>query len=87
MLESREFQRIREQVVAELEKTTKKPVEVTDDTHIVRDLEIDSLAVMNLTLALEDEFDISMPLERVAEVETVHDLIATVAELIEERAS
>lgn len=84
MLESTEFQRIYACVVAELAKATKKPVEVTDDTHIVRDLEIDSLAVMNLTLALEDEFDISMPLERVADVETVRDLVETVAQLVEE---
>lgn len=58
--------------------------DIADDTHILRDLELDSLAVMNLILALEEEFDISMPLERVADVVTVQDLVDTIASLTQE---
>lgn len=84
MIMSNQLDRIRARVIRGLAEVTTQQVEITDDTHILRDLEIDSLAVMNLILALEEEFDISMPLERVADVETVNDLVVTVASLIEE---
>jgi acyl carrier protein len=32
-------------------------------------------------MALEDEYDISMPLDRMAEVQTVGDLVRTIEEL------
>lgn len=56
-------------------------VEVTDDTHIGRDLAVDSLALMNIILELEDHFDISIPLDRLASVETAGDLSNLVTEL------
>ncbi len=40
-----------------------------------------SLAVMNFIMALEDEYDISMPLDRIAEVDTVGDLARTIEAL------
>jgi len=83
-LMSNQLDRIRARVIRGLAAASTRAVDIRDDTHIVRDLEIDSLAVMNLILALEDEFDISMPLERVADVETVNDLVVTVASLVKE---
>ncbi len=56
-------------------------VEVTKDTAVTRDLGLDSLAVMNFVMALEDRFDISIPLDRIAEAETVEDLAETVRAL------
>ena len=56
-------------------------VEVTDDTHIGRDLAVDSLALMNIILELEDHFDISIPLDRLASVETAGDLSDLVTDL------
>ena len=56
-------------------------VEVTDDTHIGRDLAVDSLALMNIILELEDHFDISIPLDRLASVETAGDLSNLVSDL------
>lgn len=79
-----ELDQIRPRVIRGLANATKLEVVITDDTRIVRDLDIDSLAVMNLILLLEDEFDISMPLERVAEIETVKDLVDTVGALVGE---
>ncbi|HEU0197880.1 MAG TPA: acyl carrier protein [Nevskiaceae bacterium] len=72
---------IRTRVIEGLTRVATKPAAITGETHIVRDLEIDSLAVMNLILVLEDEFDISMPLDRVADIVTVDDLVSTVASL------
>ena len=56
-------------------------VEVTDATHIGRDLAVDSLALMNIILELEDHFDISIPLDRLASVETAGDLSNLVTDL------
>ena len=58
-----------------------RTVEVTDATHIGRDLAVDSLALMNIILELEDHFDISIPLDRLASVETAGDLSNLVTDL------
>lgn len=43
-------------------------------TSIVRDLKLDSLAVMDFVMALETEFDTIIPIEALSSVETVGDL-------------
>jgi acyl carrier protein len=65
-------------IAAALEEVLGRSVTITDDTSIVKDLGLDSLAVMNFIMALEDEYDISMPLDRIAEVDTVGDLAAAI---------
>jgi acyl carrier protein len=64
-----------------LEQQLGKPVDLKSDTRIVDDLELDSLAVMNFVMAVEDRYDISIPLDRIAEVQTVGDLVAVVERL------
>jgi acyl carrier protein len=58
-----------------------RPVVVTDETDIARDLAVDSLALMNIVMELEDRFDLSIPLDRLAVVQTVGDLAGLVNEL------
>jgi acyl carrier protein len=55
--------------------------EIHAETAIMRDLHLDSLAVMDMIMALEDRFDIVIGMERIADVRTVGDLAALVAEL------
>lgn len=74
-------QGVRSRISAALQEVVGRPVVVTDDTDIVNDLGLDSLAVMNFVMALEDEYDISMPLDRMAEVQTVGDLVRTIEDL------
>ena len=62
-------------------KVLGRPVELTADTDITRDLQIDSLALMNMVMELEDTFDVSIPLDRLAGVRTVGDLSALIGEL------
>ena len=45
------------------------------DTKILADTTMDSVKVMDLLLELEDEFDITISLNNLAEAETVGDLI------------
>lgn len=72
---------IHAQVVTALQATSTQTSEIDGQTQIVQDLGLDSLAVMNLMLALEDQFDISIPLDRVAEIVTVDDLVHAVVSL------
>ena len=74
-------QEVRSRVAAALQEVVGRPVAVSDDTDIVNDLGLDSLAVMNFVMALEDEYDIYMPLDRMAEVQTVGDLVRTIEDL------
>ena len=56
-------------------------VDVTEASDIGRDLGVDSLTLMNIVMELEDVFELSIPLDRLADVETVGDLAALINEL------
>lgn len=58
-----------------------RAVEVTAASNIGRDLGIDSLTLMNIVMELEDVFELSIPLDRLADVETVGDLAALINDL------
>ena len=63
----------------------KKGIAVTEDTRFAQDLEWDSLTVMDFVASVEDEFDILISMNRVAEIETVAQLIDAVSQLQGER--
>jgi len=60
-------------------------VQVSAQTQIARDLGLDSVAVMDFVMDIEDHFDISIPLDRIAEVETVEDLSRAVEALLKDK--
>ncbi len=49
--------------------------EITPDTSFKEDLGADSLDLFELTMALEEEYDIEIPAEELAEIETIGDVI------------
>ena len=51
-------------------------------TVIVEDLGLDSLAVMDFVMQIEDQLDVPVPLDRFADVRTVDDLARCFAQLI-----
>ena len=51
-----------------------RSLSVTAESDISRDLAVDSLALMNIVMELEERFDISIPLDRLSEVQSVGDL-------------
>ena len=71
----------RADICAIFEQVLGRPVEITDNTDIVEDLGMDSLGVMDFVMAVEDFYDISIPLDRIAQVQTVGDLVAAVDQL------
>jgi acyl carrier protein len=44
------------------------------ETSIVRDLKLDSLAVMDFVMAVETKFDTIIPIESIVNVDTIGDL-------------
>jgi acyl carrier protein len=44
------------------------------ETDLINQLAIDSVKLLNLVMEIEDEFDISVPINVLADVQTVRDL-------------
>ena len=72
---------IRDEITAIFEQVLGRPVTIRDDTDIVEDLGMDSLGVTNFVMAIEDFYDISIPLDRIAQIQTVADLMRAVEQL------
>ncbi len=51
---------------------------IAGDTVLTKDLNVDSLAVMDMVMELDDRFDISVPMNVVAEIYTVDELANTI---------
>ncbi|WP_252181144.1 acyl carrier protein [Azospirillum sp. B4] len=75
------MEQTRELVFGVLRSSLQNPIELSDDTNITEGLGLDSVAVMDFVMEIEDAFDISIPLDRIAEVKTIGDLVATVHDL------
>ena len=60
----------------------KNGIELTEATDINADLNIDSVAILDLLMTIEDAYDISIPINLLADVRTVGDLADTVDKMI-----
>ncbi|WP_420605701.1 acyl carrier protein [Novosphingopyxis sp.] len=68
-------------IKTEIEPFNAKGVAVTEGTSFQKDLEWDSLTVMDFVAAIEDRFDIIITMNMQAEIETVGQLVDAVAKL------
>ncbi|RUT26967.1 acyl carrier protein [Asaia sp. W19] len=68
-------------IVEKLLANPKVPRDISGDSKIVEDLAFDSLAVMNFVMEIEDELDVSVPLDKLADIRTIHDLAVCLASL------
>jgi len=57
-------------------------IELNKLTDLTTDLHIDSVAIMDLLMAVEDTYDISIPINRVSDTRTIEDLAIVVHETI-----
>lgn len=64
-----------------LHRVTGKGVPFTDDMDLVAQLGLDSVKVLDLIMEVEDEFDISIPMNVLTEVHTVRDLAQAITHL------
>ncbi|MDX2094464.1 MAG: acyl carrier protein [Alphaproteobacteria bacterium] len=74
-----EHARIMQVIIAELQKVNEENLPLNETTDITTDLHVDSLAVMELVFALEEHFDVSIPLNELGDVRT----IGQIAQLVE----
>lgn len=56
--------------------------EVTDETRLVADLELDSIDVAELVAQIEDHFGVLLPTESLPEIRTVGDIARRLAPLV-----
>ena len=59
----------------------KKGIAVSGDTSFANDLELDSLTVMDLVAAIEDEYDMVLPLNMLPDLETVRQVADAVVKI------
>lgn len=80
-------QQIYEVLVRLIAPFNKKGIELTPETSFATDLEFDSLTVMDLVAAIEDEFDITLPLNMLPDLETIGHVAAAVEKILKDRAN
>ncbi|GBQ12534.1 acyl carrier protein [Swaminathania salitolerans] len=68
-------------IVEKLLANPKVPRDIDGNSKIVEDLAFDSLAVMNFVMEIEDELDVSVPLDKLADIRTINDLATCLAAL------
>lgn len=68
-------------IYMELQKANDENIPLTEATDITTDLHVDSLAVMELVFALEERFDVSIPLNELGDIRT----IGQIAQLVESK--
>jgi acyl carrier protein len=73
-------------VLAMLGPHVRSGIEPRPDTDIVADAGMDSVAVMDFVLDLEEGFDVTIPLDRLSDVRTVSDVVREVREIVGENA-
>lgn len=56
-------------------------ITIARQTHITTDLEIDSVAVLDLIMEIEDEYGISFPMNLISEIRTVGNLVDAIHQL------
>ena len=78
-------QEIYEVLVRLIGSVNKKGVAVTPATSFANDLEFDSLTVMDMVAAIEDEFDITLPLNMLPVLETVDQVATAVEKILKDR--
>ena len=66
------------EIRALLEAHNPNRIEISEETDLSADLNIDSVAAMDLLMNIEDKFEIDIPLNLVGELRSVRDLAEVV---------
>ena len=73
---------IYDRICSLIEPVNKKRIAIEPATRFAADLDLDSLTVMDLVAAIEDEFDIVLPINRLPDLETVQQVADEVAAIV-----
>ena len=74
------FEKIKEIIIEQLNVEEDL---ITMDTHLMKDLEADSLDAVEIIMGIEDEFGIEIPDEEAEKFQTVSDLVSYVEANVE----
>jgi acyl carrier protein len=80
-------QSIEDDVIEVLTRMSRQPIKPSPSSDLVIDLGFDSLQILEVIAALEDRFDVSIPLNDVPSTRTVAQVVAQVTALVEGRAA
>jgi acyl carrier protein len=76
-----------EQAIRNAVKTALPQIsEIDFDAALTSDVGLDSVEVMDLVMEIEDELDISVPIEVLAEVETLNQLAERLDPIVEDQS-
>lgn len=84
-MENRQYEEIFQIIATLLKKHAPRPVPVKEDTELVNDLGYDSLKVMEILNDVEDIFDITYPLNDLADLRTVKDFALQIQRILESK--
>ena len=76
------YSQINAKVTQRLREAAQPDAALRDDTDIVNGLGLDSFKILDLLMDLEDEFNISIPMNTLVDVHTVKDLCERIQEII-----
>lgn len=73
-------------VLSVTRRVCRRPVEVVPQSKLSADLGFDSLQTLEFVAELEDRFGVTVPIERVPQIQTVGEAAACVRSLLAENA-
>lgn len=68
------YDKIMQELCQRLEALTNSEQLIEPETNLISQLSIDSIKLLNLVMEIEDTFDISVPVNALADVQTVRNL-------------
>jgi acyl carrier protein len=72
-------------IIEQLKGMAEDDVEINPETNIAEKLALDSVKVLDLLMEIEDDFDVSVPLNLMVDVQTVSDLVDVIFQIESER--
>jgi acyl carrier protein len=79
-----DYQRILTLTTQSLKPFAPEGAEITERTELANELDLDSVQVMEMSFTLEEQFDISIPVNALSEVVTVRDLALAIQKLTQD---
>lgn len=78
---------VEREVIDVLVRLSPRPIKPTPASAVVADLGFDSIAVIELVGALEEHFDIAIPMNRLAEIKTVAQMAENIRTILGSKPS
>lgn len=75
-----DYEKVLSQTVEVISTLSRQPV--NEDSKLIADLELDSIAIAELIAEMEDRFHVVIPMEQLHELRTVRDVALTLVPLL-----